>query len=144
MNTKTIAITLATLATLSITGPALAQDSGSGYDLPEICTMGASHDMDSMKADRSMTGSMDQAHQDLMKGMDEMNAKMMQGMMAADPDVAFVCGMLPHHQGAIDMAKAELANGKTQWAKDQAQKIINAQEKEIGEMKSWLADQAKR
>ena len=118
-----------------------AQDAQSGYDLPEICTSGAHHEMGAMDSGHDMTGSMDEAHKALMTGMDEMNAKMMQGMMAPDPDVAFVCGMLPHHQGAIDMAKAELAHGDDQWAKDQAQRIIDAQEKEISEMKAWLAEQ---
>ena len=36
---------------------------------------------------------------------------MMQGMMAEDPDVAFACAMIPHHQGAIQMAEAELRHG---------------------------------
>jgi hypothetical protein len=46
----------------------------------------------------------------------------MQGMKAGDMDVAFVCAMIPHHQGAIDMAKAELAHGDDEWAKEMAQK----------------------
>ena len=86
---------------------------------------------------------MDQAHQDLTKTRNQMNATMMQVMMASDPDVAFACGMLPHHQGAIDMAKAELAHGDSQWAKDQAQRIIDAQEKEIADIKAWLNQQPK-
>jgi uncharacterized protein (DUF305 family) len=49
---------------------------------------------------------MDAAHQDLMKGMGAMNTNMMQSMTAKDFDVAFVWGMIPYHQGAIDMAKA--------------------------------------
>ena len=56
-------------------------------------------------------GKMDQAHQDLMKSMPEMSKNMHQGMMVKNVDVAFVCGMIAHHQGAIDMAKAELAHG---------------------------------
>ena len=56
-------------------------------------------------------------------------------------DVAFVCSMLPHHQGAIDMAKAELKYGKDDWAKAMAQKVIDAQTKEIADMVAWLATQ---
>ena len=89
------------------------------------------------------TGGMDKEHQDLMKGMDQMNANMSKGMMAKDIDVAFVCGMIPHHQGAIDMAKAELAYGNDAWAKSTAQKVIDAQTKEMAEMLEWLKKQSK-
>ena len=37
--------------------------------------------------------------------MEEMHGPMMEGVMAEDPDVAFIRGMIPHHQGAVDMAK---------------------------------------
>lgn len=129
-------LALALIPFLTFAAPALAQDS---VTLPEICTSGTQHDMGSMKSE-PMAG-MDKPHQDLMLGMDEMNAQMMKGMGAADIDVAFVCGMIPHHQGAINMAKAELAHGDDQWAKDMAQKVIDAQEREIAEMLAWLADQ---
>lgn len=56
--------------------------------------------------------------------MSKMNAGMAMGMMAQDPDVAFVCSMIPHHQGAIDMAKAELEHGDDPWAKEMAAKVI--------------------
>ena len=39
--------------------------------------------------------------------MGNMNADMMSAMGAENIDIAFVCGMIPHHQGAIDMAKVE-------------------------------------
>ena len=47
--------------------------------------------------------------------------------------------MMPHHQGAIDMAKVELQFGKDQQLRAMAQMIIDAQEKEIAEFKEWLA-----
>lgn len=83
----------------------------------------------------------DDAHGALMSGMDQMNADMMAGATAADLDVAFVCSMIPHHRGAIDMAKAELAHGDDPWAKALAEKIIAAQEGEIAEMLAWLDKQ---
>ena len=78
-------------------------------------------------------------HSDLMSGMDRMNTDMMAGATATDMDVAFVCSMIPHHQGAIDMAKAELAAGDEAFPRDLAEAIIAAQEKEIAQMLEWLA-----
>ncbi|MDR3498810.1 MAG: DUF305 domain-containing protein [Parvibaculum sp.] len=70
------------------------------------------------------------------------NNRMMRGMnvpLTADADRNFVTGMIPHHQGAIDMAKAELAYGKDAELRKLARDIVAAQEKEIAMMKAWLA-----
>ncbi len=60
-----------------------------------------------------------------------------------DADVDFVKGMMPHHQGAIDMAKIVLVFGKSPEIKKLAEEIIAAQEKEVAWMKDWLAENAK-
>jgi uncharacterized protein (DUF305 family) len=59
------------------------------------------------------------------------------------PDKDFVLMMMPHHQGAIDMAKVELQYGKDPELRQLATDIVAAQEKEIAEMKAWLAKNAK-
>ena len=114
---------------------AMGGDSAMAADLPEICKSA-----EGMSGDMSMDMShqMDEAHTDLMEGMNETNKQMMDAMMIEDIDVAFVCGMIPHHIGAINMAKAELEHGDNEWAKEMAQKVIDAQEQEIAEMVSWL------
>ena len=56
-----------------------------------------------------------------------------------DPDVDFVRSMIPHHQGAVDMAKIELEYGKDPEMRDLAETIIKAQDDEIVIMKAWLA-----
>ena len=89
------------------------------------------------------TVDMDEAHATLVAGMDTMNRDMTMGSMAKNLDVAFVCGMIPHHQGAIDMAKAELKYGNDAWVKKFAQRVIDAQTLEIAEMTQWLAQQGK-
>ena len=78
-----------------------------------------------------------------LEAADKMHAPMMQGMQAADPDVAFVRGMIPHHQGAIDMAKVLLQYGKDPQTKKWASDVIREQQREIGEMEAWLKKNAR-
>jgi uncharacterized protein (DUF305 family) len=69
----------------------------------------------------------------------------MDGMMKDMPkptgnvDQDFAMLMIPHHQSAIDMAKAEIAHGRDTKLKELAQQMITAQEKEIQQFRAWQA-----
>lgn len=83
---------------------------------------------------------------------DDMGGMMMSGMMSeadmarlgnatgADFDRMFLEMMVLHHEGAIEMAEQQLADGKYQPAKDLAQAIIAAQQTEIDEMNALLSN----
>ena len=63
--------------------------------------------------------------------------------MNGDVDHDFCTMMIPHHQGAIDMAEAELANGKDPVMRRLAEEIVVDQQSEIQAMQLWLSKQSK-
>jgi len=95
---------------------------------------------DDMKMDTSKDGgAADKAFMDSMQMM-TMNMDM---KPTGHPDQDFVSMMLPHHQGADDMAKIELQYGRDPMLRRLATDIIKAQNKEIAMMKGWQAKNAK-
>lgn len=80
----------------------------------------------------------DPAGKAYMEGMERMNRDM-NADMSGDADVDFATMMIPHHQGAIDMAKVQLEHGKDAELKTLSEAVIAAQEGEIAFLKGWLA-----
>ena len=70
------------------------------------------------------------------------HARMMRNMalpFTGSPDVDFRMHMIPHHQGAIDMARVALRHAKDPWTRQLAEAVIIEQQREIAEMQAWLA-----
>ena len=72
------------------------------------------------------------------ESMDRMNTAMTAAVMTGDPDRDFASMMIPHHQGAIDMAKVELIYGKDPVMRRLAEGILVEQQSEIEAMQLWL------
>ncbi|WP_186387419.1 DUF305 domain-containing protein [Stappia sp. TSB10P1A] len=153
MNTLKFAV--AAIFAASLSTPALAQDEAA-FQLPEQCTAGSAMDHaghGGMHGGGRETGMMRMEGMD-MAGMTDFQRQnmekmavtmpaMMDGMMQGDPDVAFACAMIAHHQGAIDMARIQLEHGKDPWIRALSEQIIEAQVREIADMTQWLADNAR-
>ena len=153
----------AAFAATALSAPAVAQEPE--FKLPEQCTASsATGGMDhSSMGHGAMPGNQGSAMSDMMEtmgmgGMDlaampehvqENMRRMMismpamhEGMMNEDADVAFACGMIAHHQGAIDMAQVLIEHGDDPQMIELAGKIIAAQVDEMEQMRTWLADNA--
>ena len=72
------------------------------------------------------------------KGTNTMHSDMMLGIAEPVADMAFARGMLPHHIGAVDMAKVQLQYGTDEEMRKLAQDIIDAQQPEIALMQNWI------
>ena len=92
-------------------------------------------DMGSKTSESKFASDMDVSMKVMGKGMAD-------APMTGDADHDFASMMIPHHQGAIDMAKAELLYGKDPTMRRLAQEIIADQKSEIDLMNLWLKKHA--
>lgn len=107
------------------------------FALPVFAQHGHQDGMHAGKQSAATPGS--QSFAQLMDdSMNTMNADMAKAPMNGDPDHDFASMMIPHHQGAVDMAKAELLYGKNPVLRRLAQEIIVTQGSEISVMQSEL------
>ncbi|WP_342640959.1 DUF305 domain-containing protein [Rhodoligotrophos ferricapiens] len=158
--------TLVMMTAVLSSAPAGAQENdtakATAVELPAACKSAsrASNQPDMMQKMQDMHTRMSQImesdmHQDMMsqlndtqKGLHEammrMNKPMMSGMMAKDADVAWICAMIPHHQGAIDMARAGLLGADNEESRRMAEETIATQEREIAKLVAWVEQHGDR
>lgn len=83
--------------------------------------------------------SMSAADTDYMASMQRMNKAMAAAPMSGDPDHDFITMMIPHHEGAVAMARAELQHGKNSAVKRLAQRTLDENLKSAAELRAQLA-----
>jgi hypothetical protein len=124
-------ISLATTASVAATSLALAHGPSRAYHVRGATPI-------QYVADRS-----DSDEQPFLSENDAAMNKMMADMTVkptGDVDRDFVAMMVPHHQGAVDMAKAELRYGHNEQLRRLAQKIVVTQQQEISVMRLALGN----
>jgi uncharacterized protein (DUF305 family) len=74
----------------------------------------------------------------LASGMDKMHRDMMAPLPTGNADVDFLATMIPHHAGAVEMARLVLIHGKDPLVRQLAEEIIAGQQAEIAAMQARL------
>ena len=122
--------TTLTLAVLLAAGPAFAQTATGTHTghaaAPAAQTRGRAAVPDT-EATRAFRAINDRMHRD------------MAVRFTGNPDRDFAQAMIPHHQGAIDMARVVLQHGRDPEIRRLAEDVIRAQEAEIAQLRAYLA-----
>ena len=126
-------ISLATTASVAATSLALAQGSTSSYHVRGAMPVQYVADRPDYYEESPFLSENDAA---MNKMMANMTVK-----PTGDVDRDFVAMMVPHHQGAIDMAQAELRYGHNEQLRRLAQEIVVNQQQEIAVMRLAVGDQ---
>jgi uncharacterized protein (DUF305 family) len=98
------------------------------------------------ESDVPMAWSKDMGHMMAMSASQKQGMMMSQSLGAADAgfDLRFLDAMIPHHEGAVVMAKEVLAKSKRPEVRKLAQNIIASQQAEIKQMQGWKKAWAKK
>ncbi len=90
------------------------------------------------RAQPSGASSADAFARSLADAMVKMHEEMMAPKPTGDPDRDFLATMIPHHEGAVEMARLVLIHGKDPLVRRLAEEIIAAQQSEIEGMRARL------
>ena len=127
------AISIATTSLVAATSFALAEDSTRAYHVRGTRPIQYVADRPDYSIEQSFLSENDAA---MNKMMADMTIK-----PTGDVDRDFVAMMVPHHQGAVDMAKAELKYGHNEQLRRLAQEIVVTQQQEITVMRHAVGDE---
>ena len=125
-------IALATTASVAATAFALAQDPMRAYHVRGAMPFQPVADRPDYSSEQPFLSENDAA---MNKMMMDMAVK-----PTGDVDRDFVAMLVPHHQGAVDMAKAELKYGRNEQLRRLAQQIVATQQREITVMQNAVRD----
>jgi uncharacterized protein (DUF305 family) len=128
------AISLATTTSVAATSFALAQDPMRAHQVSAATAV-------QYVAERRLGNASEES---FLSENDAAMRKMMADMMikpTGDVDRDFVAMMVPHHQGAVDMAKAELKYGRNERLRRLAQEIVAKQQQEMIVMRDAVKDE---